>query len=156
MWVPVGSMSMEDQLPEPVPATGFSIGVSRLLAALTALTHCLVVDLDTRLAGGERLPTMPPWHVQENKWRAARYGLDAIIILDADSNERLVTEDLDDLLTRLEPVARSLDCAAELAEAWARRVLGDLSAMHPDLPRRGLPRPLLPVVPWRRYEHATP
>jgi carboxylate-amine ligase len=58
---------------------------------------------------------MPPWHVQENKWRAARYGLDAIIILDADSNERLVTEDLDDLLTRLTPVARSLGCEAELA-----------------------------------------
>ena len=38
---------------------------------------------------------MPPWHVQENKWRAARYGLDAEIILDADSNERLVTDDLD-------------------------------------------------------------
>ena len=37
------------------------------LAALTALIHCLVVDLDTRLAGGETLPTMPPWHVQENK-----------------------------------------------------------------------------------------
>ena len=40
--------------------------------------HCLVVDLDTRAAAGEELPTMPPWHVQENKWRAARYGLDAI------------------------------------------------------------------------------
>ena len=61
------------------------------------------------------LPTMPPWHVQENKWRAARYGLDAVIILDADSNERLVTEDLDDLLNRLEPVAKSLNCADELA-----------------------------------------
>ena len=54
---------------------------------------------------GRALPTMPPWHVQENKWRAARYGLDAVIILDADSNERLVTDDLDDLLNRLEPVA---------------------------------------------------
>ena len=68
--------------------------------------HCLVVDLDTRLAAGERLPTMPPWHVQENKWRAARYGLDAIVILDAGSHERLVTDDLDDLLERLTPVAR--------------------------------------------------
>ena len=58
---------------------------------------------------------MPPWHVQENKWRAARYGLDAVIILDEDSNERLVTEDLDDLLNRLEPVAKSLGCADELA-----------------------------------------
>lgn len=92
-------------------------GVSNLaeLGALVALTHSLIVDLDRRLDAGEQLPTMPPWHVQENKWRAARYGLDAEIILDADSNERLVTEDLDDLLTRLEPVAASLGCADELA-----------------------------------------
>jgi len=53
--------------------------------------------------------------VQENKWRAARYGLDAVIILDADSNERLVTDDLDELLNKLEPVANSLNCADELA-----------------------------------------
>jgi glutamate---cysteine ligase / carboxylate-amine ligase len=93
-------------------------GVSNLreLSALVALTHCLVVDLDRRLDAGENLPAMPPWHVQENKWRAARYGLDAVIILDADSNERLVTEDLDDLLTRLEPVAKSLGCTDELAK----------------------------------------
>lgn len=92
-------------------------GVSNMreLGALVALTHCLVVDLDRRLDAGETLPTMPPWHVQENKWRAARYGLDAVIILDADSNERLVTDDLDDLLTRLEPVANSLHCSDELA-----------------------------------------
>ena len=91
-------------------------GVSNLreLAALTALTHCLVVDLADRVSGGEKVPTMPPWHVQENKWRSARYGLEAEIILDADGNERLVTDDLDDLLTRLEPVARRLDCADEL------------------------------------------
>ncbi|WP_293306068.1 glutamate--cysteine ligase [Mycolicibacterium sp.] len=92
-------------------------GVSNIreLSALVALTHCLIVDLDRRLEAGEQLPVMPPWHVQENKWRAARYGLDAIIILDADSNERLVTEDLDELLNRLEPVAKSLECADELA-----------------------------------------
>jgi carboxylate-amine ligase len=87
----------------------------RELAALVALTHCLVVDLDRRLEAGETLPNMPPWHVQENKWRAARYGLDAIIILDTDSNERLVTDDLMDVLNRLEPVAKSLHCADELA-----------------------------------------
>ena len=85
------------------------------LAALTALMHCLVVDLDTRLAAGETLPTMPPWHVQENKWRSARYGLDAIVILDAACTERLVTDDLADLLVRLEPVAERLGCSAELA-----------------------------------------
>ncbi|MFC7492834.1 MULTISPECIES: glutamate--cysteine ligase [unclassified Nocardioides] len=100
-------------------------GVSTLteLAALTALMHCLVVDLDTRMAAGEELPTLPPWHVQENKWRAARYGLDAIIITDAASNERLVTDDLADLLERLSPVADRLGCSAELASVegiWRR------------------------------------
>ncbi|MGD9618826.1 MAG: glutamate--cysteine ligase [Mycolicibacterium sp.] len=91
-------------------------GVSNLheLGALVALTHCLIVDLDRRLDAGEALPVMPPWHVQENKWRAARYGLDAIIILDADSNERLVTEDLDSVVDRLVPVAESLSCVDEL------------------------------------------
>jgi glutamate---cysteine ligase / carboxylate-amine ligase len=91
-------------------------GVStvRELAALVALMHCLVVDLDSRLAAGETLPTLPPWHVQENKWRAARYGLDAIVITNAASDERLVTEDLTDLLERLAPVAERLGCSEEL------------------------------------------
>ncbi len=92
-------------------------GVSNFddLSGLVALMHCLVVDLDTRLAAGEELPTMPPWHVQENKWRAARYGLDAIVVLDADSRERLVTDDLADVVERLVPVADRLGCADELA-----------------------------------------
>jgi carboxylate-amine ligase len=92
-------------------------GVSNFddLSGLVALMHCLVVDLDTRLAAGEELPTMPPWHVQENKWRAARYGLDAIVVLDADSRERLVTDDLADVIERLAPVADRLGCADELA-----------------------------------------
>ncbi len=91
-------------------------GVSNLreLAALTALTHCLVVDLEDRLTAGETLPTMPPWYVQENKWRAARYGLEAEIILDRTGAERLVTDDLADLLTRLEPLAVRLGCVGEL------------------------------------------
>ncbi|MFL6062387.1 MAG: glutamate--cysteine ligase [Marmoricola sp.] len=106
----------------PAPRTGtvevrICDGVSTLweLRALVALTHCLVVDLADRLEAGETLPTMPPWHVQENKWRAARYGLEAWIILDAESNERLLREDLVDLLERLEPVAVRLGCAQDLA-----------------------------------------
>jgi len=85
------------------------------VGALTALVHCLVEDLDQRLDDGEALPTMPPWHVQENKWRAARYGLEAEVILDAAGRERLVTDDLTDLLERLAPTARRLGCETELA-----------------------------------------
>ncbi|MGL6235845.1 MAG: glutamate--cysteine ligase [Segniliparus sp.] len=101
-------------------------GVSTLreLSAITALICCLVADLNERLDRGEELPSMPPWHVQENKWRAARYGLDAIVIVDEHSNERLVTEDLSDLLERLAPQARKLGCADELASVEQIPVLG--------------------------------
>jgi carboxylate-amine ligase len=94
------------------------------LGAVAALMHCLVVHLGDKLTAGQTLPTMPPWHVQENKWRAARYGLDAVIILDDKCRERLVTEDLDDLLTDLAPVAARLGCSDELAAVA-------------DIPRRG-------------------
>jgi glutamate---cysteine ligase / carboxylate-amine ligase len=92
-------------------------GISTIaeLRAVVALIHCLVVDLEERLEAGETLPTLPDWHVRENKWRAARYGLDAEIILDRACRERLVTRDLDDLLGRLEPVARRLGCTSDLA-----------------------------------------
>ncbi|GAA3530337.1 glutamate--cysteine ligase [Amycolatopsis ultiminotia] len=86
------------------------------VGAIAALTQCLVEDFSTRLDRGEVLPALPPWHVQENKWRAARYGTDAIVILDAAGRERLVTDDLAELLDRLEPVARRLDCVPELRD----------------------------------------
>ncbi|MET0447355.1 MAG: glutamate--cysteine ligase [Aeromicrobium sp.] len=85
------------------------------VGALTALAQCLVEDMSTRIDEGEQIPMMQPWFVRENKWRAARYGLDAIIIQDAEGNERLVTDDLADLLVRLAPVAERLDCVDELA-----------------------------------------
>ncbi|NQX27680.1 glutamate--cysteine ligase [Microbacteriaceae bacterium VKM Ac-2854] len=85
------------------------------IGAVAALIQCLVEHLSDRLDAGETLPTMQPWFVRENKWRAARYGLDAEIILDAAGNERLVTDDIRDLLVTLAPIAQRLDCVAELA-----------------------------------------
>ncbi len=85
------------------------------VAAIAALIHCLVADLEHQLDEGVLAPPLPPWHVQENKWRAARYGLDAIIIRDADNTEVHVVEDIQDLLERLQPTARRLACTGELA-----------------------------------------
>jgi carboxylate-amine ligase len=92
-------------------------GMSTLeeIGAIAALTQCLVEDFSTTLNDGGTIPTMPPWHIQENKWRAARYGMDAIIILDAAGKEQLVTEHTIELLNKLEPVAARLGCADELA-----------------------------------------
>ncbi|WP_433122265.1 glutamate--cysteine ligase [Arthrobacter koreensis] len=108
----------------PVPALGTielrvcdGLSTATDIGAIAALTQCLVDEFSTILDNGGTIPTMPPWHVQENKWRAARYGLDAIIILDAAGNEKLVTEHLlEDVLPRLAPVAEKLGCSAELAD----------------------------------------
>jgi carboxylate-amine ligase len=107
----------------PVPALGtiemrICDGLATLeeVGAIAALTQCLVDEFSTTLDNGGTIPTMPPWHVQENKWRAARYGLDAIIILDAAGKEQLVTDHLLETLNRLEPVAAKLGCPDELAD----------------------------------------
>ncbi|MDO9398748.1 MAG: carboxylate--amine ligase, partial [Herbiconiux sp.] len=63
---------------------------------------------------GEELPTMQPWYVRENKWRAARYGMEAEIILNAAGDEQLVTDAVRSELDRLAPAAERLGCAAEL------------------------------------------
>jgi carboxylate-amine ligase len=85
------------------------------VAALAALAQCLVEEMSTMLDEGKPVPTMQPWYVRENKWRAARYGLDAIIILDAEGNEAHVRDDLALILARLQPIAEELGCADELA-----------------------------------------
>jgi carboxylate-amine ligase len=93
-------------------------GLSTLrdVGAVAALTQCLVHEFSETLDTGGSIPTMQPWHIQENKWRAARYGLDAIIILDAEGKEKLVTEHLVEVLDRLEPIAAKLGCSNELAD----------------------------------------
>ena len=90
----------------------------REVAAVAAFTQCLVADMSDQLDAGRHIPVMSNWFRVENKWRAARYGLDAIIILDSAGNEKLVTEHLADELTRLAPVARRLGCEQELSDVW--------------------------------------
>uniref|UniRef100_A0A942T0I1 Putative glutamate--cysteine ligase 2 n=1 Tax=Neobacillus citreus TaxID=2833578 RepID=A0A942T0I1_9BACI len=93
-----------------------SDGISTLheVGAVTALVQCLVTAMSDRLDAGETLPTMQPWFIRENKWRAARYGMDAEIITNAAGDERLVTDEVHDLVTRLDPVAERLGCQQEL------------------------------------------
>jgi carboxylate-amine ligase len=91
-------------------------GASNLteVLALAALTHCLVENFSSMLDAGEQLPWLPPWFVQENKWRSARYGMDAIVITNAAGDEELVSDAVERLLVDLAPTAQRLDCAAEL------------------------------------------
>ncbi|WP_411701415.1 glutamate--cysteine ligase [Conyzicola sp.] len=90
------------------------LSTSAEVAAVAALAQCLVEELSQKLDRGEQLPTLQPWFVRENKWRAARYGMEAIIIQDAAGNENLVTDDLRAILERLTPIASALGCLDEL------------------------------------------
>ncbi len=116
--------------------------------AFAALIHCLIEHFSTMLDEGRELPYLPPWFVQENKWRSARYGMDAIIILDREGNEELVTDNVVTLLAELEPTAERLGCLEELGQirtilrkgasyqrqrAVARRNDGDLGAVVASL-----------------------
>ena len=91
-------------------------GVATLeeIGAIAAFTQCLVHDTVQHLEAGGSVTSMPPWYIKENKWRAARYGMDAIIILNAAGDEELITDSMTRELHRLEPVAQELGCAAEL------------------------------------------
>lgn len=116
----------------------------RELAAIVALTHCLVVYYDDLLSDGETLPSLQLWHNTENKWRAARYGMEAIIITTRNTDEVLVTEDLELLLELLQPVAEKLGCATELG--YVREIMTEGAAYQRQRARYEETGDWVPVV----------
>lgn len=87
----------------------------REVGAIAALSQSLVEFYSREIDAGRQTPSLPAWFAQENKWRSARYGMEAILILDADGNEELVTTDLLRLVETLIPIADDLGCAEELS-----------------------------------------
>jgi carboxylate-amine ligase len=81
---------------------------------VAALSQSLVQLFDTQLDRGYRLPSQPAWVVRDNKWRATRYGLDAIVITNAEGATAPLRDELYELFRMLQPVAERLGCASEL------------------------------------------
>ena len=92
-------------------------GMSTLpeLAAVAALAQVLVEHFSRELDEGRELPTLQPWFVRENKWRAARYGTEAQVIVDSEGTQRNVVEHLRETMERLADVAVELHCEREFA-----------------------------------------
>jgi carboxylate-amine ligase len=100
--------------------------------ALAALVQCLVVALSEQIDEGTYQHDHHPMMVRQNKWRAARYGLDAELV-DSDTFAlHPAREVAARLIALLGPVARDLGCANYLERAaalaagptWAERQLG--------------------------------
>lgn len=85
------------------------------ITVVAAMAQCLVERLDHELDNGYTLPVPSTWVVKENKWRAARFGLDADIIVNDKGKVVPVRQALLDLADDLMPIARRLGCADELA-----------------------------------------
>lgn len=90
----------------------------REIGMVAALSQSLVHLLDTQLDRGYQLPCPAAWIVRDNKWRATRYGLDAMVITDDYGSTAPLRDQLYELVRELEPVAERLGCPAELAVAF--------------------------------------
>jgi carboxylate-amine ligase len=86
------------------------------VGAVAALSQCLVEQFDTQLDRGYTLPVPAGWVLRENKWRAARYGLDADVVVDEKGTVRPVRQAITDLVEDLMPTAHRLGCEKELAD----------------------------------------
>src|SRR5690606_28291089 len=100
-------------------------GMSTLpeLASTAALVQVLVEHLSRMLDEGRPLPGLPSWYYSENEWHAARYGLDARVIVDASGTQRPVRDHLAEPMEELAPVALDLGCGAEFGGLG--RILAD-------------------------------
>ena len=92
--------------------------VTRLetLDGIVALVVSLVASLSARYRTGERLTPQPYTLVDENKWRAARYGLGGDLIDLERDEERAAREAVAALVEHAAPAARRLGCAVQLEE----------------------------------------
>jgi carboxylate-amine ligase len=85
------------------------------VGALVALIQSLVATLAGRYEREGALEIQPVTLIAENKWRAARYGLEAQLVDLGRDEERSAREALLALAELAEPAARRLGCADELA-----------------------------------------
>ncbi len=107
--------------------------------AVVALVHTLIAWLSERHDAGERLAGADTWRLEENRWRAARWGMDAELADLATGEAVPARTCLEDLLADLEPVATRLGSAAELA-AVAPLAARNGAVRQRELAAKGGPR----------------
>ena len=91
-------------------------------AAVAAVCQALVAWLADRDAAGEVLPVHETWRIEENRWRALRYGLHGWLADLDTGTSRPTRERIGTLLDALGRVAERLGSQHELAHA--RTLLG--------------------------------
>jgi carboxylate-amine ligase len=97
-----------------VPDAQTSVGEA---GSVVGFVHSLAAWLCERYDAGEELTAAPTWRIEENRWSAARHGLDGDLA-DLESGETTPTrERLLELIEEVEPVGRRLGSKALLESA---------------------------------------
>ena len=94
----------------------------RETVALAALAQALVTDAADRFNRGELPPPPREWTIRENRWLAARHGVDAELIVDDTGHREPARLVLERLIDDLRPTAERLGSSAELddvLELWS-------------------------------------
>lgn len=88
----------------------------RETVALAALAQTLVAHIREQHERSE-LPSLPrQWTIRENRWLAARHGVDAELIVDDRGHRQPAREILREVIERIGPTAERIGAASELAE----------------------------------------
>ena len=98
--------------------------------AMTALVQALIVWLGDQYDQGMYLPVQRHWIVRENKWRAARWAVDADIIVDEEGRLERLSDSILGLVDTLTPTAQRLGSDGELAR------IGDMLRVGPSYRRQ--------------------
>ncbi len=118
-------------LPDALKSYGFShmpapVDIGDLRAAVTESLNYLrgipvngLTAVKIAITAASKAGARLPWLAvvgkrRENKWRAARHGLDASVIHDNEGHQAPLREQLPVLIERLEPIAERLGCLSEL------------------------------------------
>jgi carboxylate-amine ligase len=86
-------------------------------AAIAAVAHCLVATVARRVDAGPEAEPAATWRIEENRWSAARDGVNGEMVDLVTGAREPTRERLERLLVELEPAGAELGCAAELAVA---------------------------------------
>lgn len=84
--------------------------------AIAALVQCLVVSISDEIDEGAYQSAYHPMMVQQNKWRATRFGAEARLVDTDDYRQYSVSETTRKLVGLLREKARTLGCATELEQ----------------------------------------
>ena len=78
------------------------------VVSIVALVQSLIAYLAKKYRDGHKPDHLPSFLIRENKWRAARYGLDTKLITNTSGDTLGVKKAIDNLVTELLPTAKTL------------------------------------------------